>query len=189
MDKKDIYEHLANIYLDASSNKKKKKAKAAYKFRNMIFIGLAVLLSAGYFVFANLIRSKSPVSSQIALVLHTDEVKINFHFDPAKKESFSVNLNKLNLTRYKSLAFSVRKTDYMDKMYLRIEFTSAFNEVSALYLKDISHKWKDYKINFSDFKEISDWSEMRGLSFIVEEWNAKEKKDIVYIDNIRILRE
>lgn len=189
MDKKDIYEHLASIYLDASSTKKKNKTEPVNYFRNGVFIGIAVFLSMGYFIFVNVIKSKSPVSTQIALVLHSDEVKINFHFDPAKKEVFMINLNKLNLTRYKSLAFSVRKTDYMDRMYLRVEFTSAFNEVSAIYVKDISHKWKDYKMEFSDFKEITDWSEMKGVSFIVEEWNAGEKKDIVYIDNIQILRD
>ncbi len=189
MDKKDIYEHLASIYLDASSTKKKKKAEPVNYFRNGVFIGIAVFLSVGYFIFVNAIKSKSSVSTQLALVLHSDEVKINFHFDPAKKEVFVINLNKLNLTRYKLLAFSVRKTDYMDKMYLRVEFTSAFNEVSAIYVKDISHKWKDYKMEFSDFKEITDWSEMKGVSFIIEEWNAREKKDIVYIDNIKILRD
>lgn len=189
MEKKDIYEHLASIYLDASSAKKKKKTKPVNHFRNGVFIGAAVFLSMGYFVFVNIIKSKSPISSQIALVLHADEVRINFHFDPAKKELFTINLNKLNLTRYKTLAFSVRKTDYMDKMYLRVEFNSAFNEASAVYVKDISHKWKDYHLDLADFKEITDWSEMKSVSFIVEEWNAGEKKDIIYIDNIKILRD
>ena len=34
MDKKDIYEHLAKIYLDASSNKKKKSAAQPRIFKN-----------------------------------------------------------------------------------------------------------------------------------------------------------
>lgn len=185
MDKKDLYEHLANIYLDASS-KKKKKPKRNKNLNKIFFISIIAALGLGFFLFTGIYRKKSLTLSEIALVLTPDAVKVNFNFDPAKKEIYSLNLNKLNLAGYKRLAFSLKKNNYFDNIALRVEFANIFNEKSFVYLKDIAHRWKDYQISFSDFKSISDWSEMTSLSFVVEEWNTKENRGVVYIDNVRV---
>lgn len=190
MDKKEIYEHLAKIYLDASSksSKKKKKIKENQKFRNLFFASTGIIFVLSIFLFLNFYTHKSINPSYVALVLAADPVKINFNFDPACKEVYSINLNRLNLGNYKALAFSVKKSNYLDNISLRVDFVNSFNERSFLYVRDIPHKWNDYKINFAEFKNISDWSEMSDLAFTVEEWNAKDKRDVVLIDNVRVLR-
>ncbi|MDD4979990.1 MAG: hypothetical protein PHC54_01775 [Candidatus Omnitrophica bacterium] len=185
MKKKDIYEHLAHIYLDASS-KKRRSIHTHPQFFPRIFLASFIIIGVG-FLFAYINRNRN-LKSDTALVLCFDPVKVNFHFDPAKKEIYSINLNKLNLAKFKTLAFAVKRTDYRDNLSLRIELTNIFREKSELYIKNIPHRWQDYKINLSEFKNISAWSEMVNLSFIVEEWNAKGKKGIVYLDNIRFLR-
>ena len=43
MDKKDIYEHLAKIYLDASSNKKKKPAVQPRIFKNLFIVSIVFI--------------------------------------------------------------------------------------------------------------------------------------------------
>lgn len=188
MDKKDIYEHLAKIYLDAASLKRKKKPKDILSFRalffiSVIFIGLTIL------IFSNLYKYKNKsLNSEFALVLCPDVVKVNFNFDPAKKETYSVDLNNLDLNRFKTLGFSLKKANYQDIISLRVEFTSNFKEKSEIYLKDIPHKWQDYKIDFKEFKNITDWSSMQSLSFSVEEWNVRENRGVVYLDNVRFLR-
>ena len=189
MDKKEIYEHLANIYLDASSNKKNgRKIKEPKRFRYLFFSSLALIAILCIALFTGIYRHNASRSSQIALVLSPDVAKINFNFDPAKKEIYSINLNKLNLAAYKELAFSLKKKNFFDTIYLRVEFVSAYNEKSFVYLKDLPHKWGHYTLKFSEFKNISDWTKMANLEFIVEEWNAKEKKGVIYIDNVRVLR-
>lgn len=190
MDKKEIYEHLANIYLDASSKlpKKKRKLKAYPKVtRNLALVALLLVLAlASGITYSNLgLRNHS---AQIALFLYQDSAKINFNFDPAKKETFSLNLKQLDLSKYKALAFGVRKTNPNDIISLRIEFVNRFNEKSEIYLKNISSKWSEQKIDFSRFVKMNDWSQMKILAFSVEEWNAKEKSGIVYLDNIRVLK-
>lgn len=187
MDKKEIYEHLAKIYLDASSKKKKKNIARPGFLRPIFLINAFLIFSlccASYLSFKN----KGLFTSGIALILLQDAVKINFNFDPAKKEIFSLDLSRLNLTPYKEVEFSLRRACYQDKIALRIEFTSVHQEKSEIYLKDIPHKWKDYKIKLSDFKNISDWSKILNLAFTVEEWNTKEKHGVVYIDNVRLLK-
>ena len=187
MDKKDIYEHLAKIYLDASSKKKNKNKAYPQLFRNLFFISLVFVFGLSAVLFTNS-RNKEPVNSQIALVLALDPLKINFDFDPAKKEIYALNLNRLNMNKYRSLAFAVKKANSKDTISLRVEFTSAFKERAEVYVKNIPHAWGEYTLNLSDFKNISDWSEILSLSFIVEDWNTKENNGVVYIDNVRLIK-
>ena len=190
MNKKEIYEHLANIYLDASykSSKKKHKTKSHPRsFRNFIIVGMVLFLGLSSTVAYSLINNKNR-DSQIALFLYQDSAKINFNFDPAKKETFSLNLKQLDLTKYKTLGFALRKTNPKDTIALRVEFINRFNEKSEIYLKDISSKWTDHKIDFRHFVKLNDWAQMKALTFSVEEWNAREKSGIVYIDNIRAIK-
>jgi len=187
MDKKDIYEHLAKIYLDASQ-KKKKKTKKHPAIKNFLIIFLSFLL--GFFVFSFLPQKKSkPANAQFALLLQHSPAKINFNFDPACKEVYSINLNQLNAGRFKALGFSVKKTNFRDSISLRVEFTNAFKEKSEVYVKNIPYKWQDFTIPFSEFKKLSDWTDMQSLSFIVEQWNTTENNGVVYIDNVGLLKD
>jgi len=190
MDKKEIYEHLASIYLDASSksSKKKHKLKSYPKpVRNLILVAVLVMFSlASGLTYYNL--SSRSRNAQIALFLYQDAAKINFNFDPAKKETFSLNLKQLNLSKYKSLAFAVRKTNPKDIISLKVEFTNRFDERSEVYVKNIPAKWADQRIGFSCFAKINDWRQMKSLAFTIEEWNTRQKSGIVYLDNIRVLK-
>jgi len=190
VNKKEIYEHLANIYLDASSKSSKKKSKIrSYpkSVQGLILAGLALVLGLGSFTTYSYIQNRNQ-PGQIVLFLYQDTAKINFNFNPAIKEIFSLNLKQLNLSKYKTLGFSVRKTSPQDIISLRVEFTNRFNEKSEIYIKDISSKWADHKINLSRFGRMKYWTQMKELAFSIEEWNAKEKSGIVYLDNIRVLK-
>jgi hypothetical protein len=187
MNKKEIYEHLAKIYLDASLQKKNKERRFPALFKSLPLVVSFFFLLIAVTVFINFQRGKS-FRSETALVLLTDSAKINFHFDPARKETYALNLNKLNLARYRSLEFSVKKVDYFGNISLRVEFCNLYNEKSELYFKDIPSKWRTFKVGLSQFKSISDWTEMGTLTFAIEEWNARQKKGVVYLDNVRLLR-
>ena len=186
MDKKDIYEHLAKIYLDNPVRKKKIKTKAK-DHKNFIIIAIAIGLGLVLLIPVRLYLYK-PLQKQVALVFSNDPFKIDLNFDPAKKEVFAINLNNSNLTRFNTLCFSAKKSNYDDTISLRVEYSNSFREKSEVYIKDIPNNWKFYEIKFSDFKAISDWSRMKDLSFIVEEWNTKERKGSVYIDNVKIFK-
>jgi len=190
VNKKEIYEHLANIYLDASLKSSKKKRRFIFFPRPVpetLLVGLVIIFGLGSFV-TYVLRHSRTQPGQIALFLNQDVAKINFNFDPAKKETFSLNLKLLNLSKYKTLGFSVRKSNFHDTVSLRVEFTNRFNEKSEIYIKNISTKWKDERIDFKSFAKMNDWTQMKDLIFSIEEWNAREKSGIIYLDNIRILK-
>ncbi len=188
MDKKDIYEHLARIYLDASSKKSSKQKSFSLQTKRIIIVVTLFVVGLGIAGVLKFNKHNKPFNAQTALVLLNDTAKINFHFDPARKEIYALALNKLNMSSYKALEFSLKKTNYFDTISLRVEFSNAFKEKSEIYLKDVPYKWQVYTINLSEFGKISDWTEMTDLSFIVEEWNAREKKGIVYLDNVRLVK-
>jgi len=190
MNKKEIYEHLANIYLDASSKSSKKKHKLrSYPnlIQGLVILGLVTALGLGSAITYFHINNRNS-NGQTALFLYPDTAKINFNFDPAKRETFSLNLKQLNLTKYKSLGFSVRKTNPKDIISLRVEFINRFNEKSEVYVKDISGKWMEQRLDFSRFAKINDWSQMKALAFSIEEWNTREKSGLVYLDNIKVIK-
>ena len=187
MDKKDIYEHLAKIYLDASVRDKKNHAvRATFKSPLVISSIVACILAATMFFAVS--YQKRARNSELALVIHPDLIKINFNFDPAKKETYTISLNKLDMNRFRAIDFSARREHYNENVSLRVEFTNAFNEKGEVYFQDLGHKWQSYQVDLAEFKTLHDWSSMSSLAFIVEEWNTKEKHGVVYIDNVRFLR-
>ncbi len=190
MDKKEIYEHLANIYLDASSksSKRKRKSKSSPKpIRKIILVGLLLVLGLGSGVAYSHLNYRNQ-NAQISLFLFQDTAKLNFNFDPAKKETFSLELKQLNLSKYKTLCFAARKVNPKDTIALKIEFINRFNEKAEVYVKDIPAKWTNHQVDLTRFAKINNWEQMKILSFSVEEWNAKEKSGIVYIDNIKVTK-
>jgi len=187
MDKKDIYEHLAKIYLDTPAAKRKKTKAVRRDYKHFVIIGVAIVLGFILLLTSRVYVRKS-LDQGYALILSSDPVKINFAFDPAKKEEFSFSLNKANLSKYKALGFSAKRSNYDDIISLRVEFTNIYKERSEIYVKDLPHKWQHYKLAFADFKGISDWSEMENLAFVIEEWNTKDPKGIVYLDNVRFFK-
>ncbi|MFA6216067.1 MAG: hypothetical protein WDL87_00215 [Candidatus Omnitrophota bacterium] len=189
MEKKDIYEHLAKIYLDTPLRRDQVNKEKPRESKHVVFIGIAVVLVVFLFLVSfALTRGKNiTLSSQVTHVLHPEVIKIGYSFNPSQKQLFSINLNKQNLVFYHVLEFSGKKSNYMDSLALRVEFVNAFNEKSEIYIRDLTNKWQAFKINLDDFKQITDWTEMSSVSFIIEEWNALNKDGAVYLDNVRLL--
>lgn len=186
MDKKEIYEHLAKIYLDASV-KKPKVYKDYPKFKNLFFFSVAVIFVFSFLLVSNF-KKNSRLNSELSLTLLSGATKINFNFDPAQKETYTIKLNNLNLSKFHSLAFDLKKLDRKNTISVRVEFTNTFKEKAELYVKNIPAKWQDYILNFSDFKNITNWGQMSEVSFSIEQWNARENHGVVYIDNVRFLK-
>ncbi|MFH1508525.1 MAG: hypothetical protein ABIG46_08915 [Candidatus Omnitrophota bacterium] len=189
MNKQDIYEHLANVYLDNSLKKKNEVVsppKTKYKYLYPSFILIILLALSLYFTIAQ-VRS-NPINTESTYVLLSDSVKVGFKFDPGKKQIYAINLNGLNLSKYKYLGVSLRKSDLKDNVSVRTEFVNSFKEKSELYLKNIPFRWKAYRILMDDFKGITDWTDMLNLAFILEEWNVENKSGALYIDNVVLLK-
>ncbi len=189
MEKKDIYEHLAEIYLDASATKKKPCARGFKNAAGWILAG-AFLLGGVIFVVVFPPHLRPPVSENALLLSSNNPVKIAYNLSAGSKELSELSLNGVNLRAYKSLVFTARSDAPAASMpAIAVEILNKTGEKGLVYIRDAGRKWRQYEIPLSDFKPgLSDWSRIESLTFIVEEWNAPIKKGVVYIDNIRFLR-
>ena len=187
MNKGEIYEHLAKIYLD-NSGKKRKRHKDFFnpKFIYPIIFFLIIVISVPLF---NLISKRSNLKSQMAFVIQPTSVRMNFLRGATKKEIFSFDLEHLDLGNFSYLSFSIRKLWPADTISLRVELSNKLGEKSEIYLEDLTYKWKNYEYGFSNFKDITNWQKMDKLSFVIEEWNIKGERGIIYIDNVKFIKE
>jgi hypothetical protein len=189
MEKTDIYEHLAHIYLDTPLRKKNNsKNQPPQVSKKYIYISLAIIAGLSILLLLAIQVKRKPLNTQNSSVLLPDAVKINFRFDTGKKEIYSLNLKKMDLSKFKSLAFFLKKANNRDSISIRVEFTNAFKEKGEIYLKDIAKNWKLYKLGLEEFSGITDWTEMQDLSFIIEEWNAQDKDGAIYIEGVTLFK-
>ncbi|MFA5362064.1 MAG: hypothetical protein WC335_02305 [Candidatus Omnitrophota bacterium] len=203
MNQKKIYDHLADIYLDSTRNGKpvknefeignketvkpviieEKPKKNIYKKLFLISIGavcgLLILFAA---------NRNHRLSFDSAMILAPEAVKIDFVFEPAQKSIYSIRLDKLDVRTYKTLRFLAKTGNPKDKISLRIELNNSLNEKSEVYMNTLPGKWQDYTIDLTDFKKINDWTSIKALSFIIEEWNSTQDKGFIYFDNVRLVK-
>ena len=186
----DIYEHLAEVYLNSSRNKKKNHTYPKSLFRNLFKLSIVVITCLVVIIVLMLTTfGKKQVSkSQHILILESHTTKIDYDFNQVKKEAAVFDLKDMNLLGFKTLSFRARKSNYRDDLHMSVEFISDFGEKSQIYIKQIPTRWQDFKINLDEFKNISDWTSMNRLLFVLEEWNAQDKKGIVYFDNVYVLK-
>jgi hypothetical protein len=189
MEKKEIYEHLAKIYLDASLEKKKKFNE--YPFKNYLFItliGLVVVVVLSIFILPLKTKSYQRYAYSREIINYPNLIKLSSDTNPIKHNQYHIDLKQINLNKLHVLEFSARKKDFSDKVRLKIKIMSSSKEKSGVYVDDILEKWQDYQIDLKEFKHIKDWTKILCLSFIIEEPNIKTKKNTVYINNVRFVK-
>ena len=185
---KDVYEHIAKVYLDPSrenkaSSRPKPIVSNLIKF-SLIFFGSFVIV----FLLINIFAQRPISRSQAAYVLESGPIRINYNFINVEKETSIFDLQDVDLSGEETLSFRVRETNRQDGLHLAVEFISKFGEKSQVYIRQIPNKWKRVRINLSEFKNISHWSYAQQLRFVLEEWNVRNKEGIVYIDDIYFLK-
>jgi hypothetical protein len=58
------------------------------------------------------------------------------------------------------------------------------NEEASYYIQGVGLAWQEFAIPLEQFKQISDWSSLVDISFVLESWNVENKKGLVLVDNI-----
>ncbi|MFH1397500.1 MAG: hypothetical protein ABIH27_02990 [Candidatus Omnitrophota bacterium] len=189
MEKTDIYDHLAHIYLDTPIRKKNQvKNHPAQVSKKYLYISFAIIAGLSILLILSIQVKRKPLITWNSSVLQPDAVKINYHFDTGKKEVYSLNLNKMDLSKFKSLVFLLKKANNRDSISVRVEFSNGYKEKGEIYIKDPPKDWKMYRLDLADFSGITDWTEMQDLSFIVEEWNAQDKDGAIYIEGVTLFK-
>lgn len=188
MTRDDIYDHLAQVYLGKRKkvDEKKKWQLNAWLVINVV-ITLIIFSSAVYGLTAFLNQKRPYLESSIIYSLHNGLAQINYNFneDYAPVKSLSLVVPELDVGKYKYLKFSIRGKEEGIPGIVKVVIENTKHESSTFYVKNINLSWKDISIPLQEFNQISDWTTIKNVTFVLESWNVDKVKGIVLIDNIR----
>lgn len=187
MTRDDIYDHLAQVYLGKrkKDDVKEKKQFNAWLLINL-FITVIIFASAFYGLTAFLTHQKESLKNNVIYSLHQGALRFEYNFKTSTNpiESFQLSLPDMDIGRYGSLEFSIRGKEEGVPGIVKVEFKNKYNEASHYYIQGVDLDWKKYRIPLNEFNQITDWTNVTELSFMVESWNVNDKKGIVLIDNL-----
>lgn len=184
MTREEIYEHLAQVYLGKKTKKKKK-----YNFIKVILFAnlIAITLLPSFYLFNSKTSQnikKQEQSFSLALNYYPLRFVYNFKNGAPQVENFSLHLPAVNVTNYDSLVFYLRGKSHLAPRILKISLENKKKEKSVYYFDKVEAKWQKITIPLKEFKDITDWTNITKLSFIIEAWNTDETKGSVLIDDV-----
>ncbi|MBF0522740.1 MAG: hypothetical protein HQL24_06765 [Candidatus Omnitrophica bacterium] len=187
MSREDIYDHLAQVYLGKrkKTEEKKKKQFSAWFVIN-IFTAVIIFASVFYGLTAFLTRNGLTLKKNIIFTVYSGPLKIDYNFKqsftPSKTFSLSIPPT-LNPGKYASFQFSIRGKDVSPGI-VKVVFKNKRNEIASYYVQQIGQKWQKVNIPLGKFYQITDWSTIVDVSFVLESWNVDSKEGAVLIDEI-----
>ena len=142
---------------------------------------------AFYTLTAFLSRRDDGLKTNILFALNNSPIRVKYDLNepfPQVKD-FSIAIpSTTDISRYKSLNFSIRGLEEGYPDVIRVVLKTKRNETSFQYVDDVNLKWKHHTIALADFSQITDLSTLSEVSFVLEAWNVKKKKGIILIDDI-----
>src|SRR3989338_1908356 len=191
MTRDEIYDHLAQVYLGKKTGgnsyieEKRKRRFNAWLLINTV-ITVVIFASSVYGLTAFLAQRGEAFHNKVIYALNHGPVRIkynlNYPYPPVKIFSFSVPA--ISAVKYKNLQFSLRGTEDGYPGIVRVEIKNQKNEVASVIVQDVVVDWKNSSIPLEKFEQISEWSNVSEVSFILESWNSEKKKGVLLIDDV-----
>lgn len=187
MNRDEIYDHLAKVYLGKKNSvqeTKKKKINSAWLAMN-IFITLLILASSFYGLTAFLNRQQLDFKNRIVYSLNNNPIRIaydlGYPYPPVK--TFSLDVPSKDISKFHKLNISIRGMEAGYPGVVKLTLSNQKNEKSTYFLQDIGLEWEHLSIPL-DKMRLTDMTNVTELSFVLESWNVQNKKGIVLIDEI-----
>lgn len=187
MNRDEIYDHLAKVYLGKKNSvqeTKKKKLNAAWLTMNIV-ITLLILASSFYGFTAFLNRQQLDLKNRVIYSLSNNPIHIAYDLDypypPVK--SFSLSIPTKDISKFSKLNVSIRGMDAGYPGVVKLVLSNQKNEKATYFLQDIGLDWQHLIIPLEKFR-LTDMTTITDLSFVLESWNVQSKKGIVLVDDI-----
>lgn len=188
MTRDEIYDHLAQVYL---GKRKKVDEKKRIDFNAWLLINIlitAIIFSSAFYGLTAFLKQRSSYfESKIIYALHHGRIFFEYDFknDIAPEKRFSLSVPQIDASQYSWLQFSLRAKEEGNPGIVKVVIQTHKNEMSSYYVQGISYAWKEYAIPLDEFKQISNWSDVKDISFVLESWNTNSEKGIILIDDVR----
>ncbi len=187
MNRDEIYDHLAKVYLGKKNSvqeTKKKKLNATWLMMNII-ITLFILVSSFYGFTAFLNRQQVDLKNRIVYSLNNNPIRIAYNLDypfpPVK--TFSLSIPSRDVSKFSKLNVSLRGMEDGYPGVVKLVLSNQKNEKATYFIEDVEHGWQHLTIPLDRFN-MTDLTSVTDVAFVLESWNVKNKTGIVLIDDI-----
>ncbi len=188
MTRDEIYDHLAQVYLGKRSDKVEGKKKRQFNAWLVINIVLTiVILASTFYGFTAFLTNRGEYSRKsVIFALNNGPIRISYNLNSPypQVKTFSLRIPKMNVSRYEKLSFSIRGLEEGSPGIVKVLLKNQKNETATYYVKGVRLKWRTLNIPFDEFTQITDWTTVTDVAFVIEAWNAEKKTGIILIDNI-----
>ena len=102
---------------------------------------------------------------------------------------FWMALPNIDVSGYDNLAFWVKgdaKTGYTT--VFKIELKNAGKQIGRYYATNVTDQWQEVVIPLSEFKGLTDTSNLTEFVVVFEDRIASNKKGVIYIDDVRFAK-
>ncbi len=187
MTRDEIYDHLAQVYLGKKRQTQEPPPRqiSTWLVINMM-ITVVIFATSVYGLTAFLARRGDLLEQRVIYALNKGPIRVPYDVRQPypQVKTFSLPVTGVDAGKFGRLQFAVRASEGGSPGVIRIEVRNQRHEVSSRIIDGIGHQWRQRSIAFEDFAEISDWSTVSEIHFIIEAWNADKKKGAVLIDDI-----
>ena len=187
MTRDEIYDHLAQVYLgkrDRAGEKRKQQFNVWLVINCVITV--IILASAFYGLTAFLTHRSDLLKNSVLFSLNNGPIRVSYdlHHPYPQIKTFVIKIPEMNVSKYDKLSFSIRGLEEGFPGVVKIILKNQKNETASFYAKDVRLKWQEIDIPFDEFIDMTDWTNLTELSFVLEAWNAEKKKGVILIDNV-----
>lgn len=186
MTRDEIYDHLAQVYLGKKKKPLKKKMQFSAWLLINVFVTLIIFVASFYGLTAFLTKKGFSLKNNIIYSLHNGSVRFYYDFksEYVPYKSFDLKVDDVDVSNYKKLSFKIRAKEEGTPGVVKVLIKNRLNEESYYYVQGVDFSWKELSLEFDNFKNITDWSNLTTISFVVESWNAEKQKGLILIDDI-----
>ena len=80
----------------------------------------------------------------------------------------------------KTSSFPIRGKEEANPSIVKVVITNDKNETASYYIQGIDYNWQDFRIPLREFKQITDWTNLKTVSFVLESRNVEKRRGHPY---------
>ena len=188
MTRDEIYEHLAKVYLGKRENaaqqqKKKKTLNQSWLVINIVIT--AVILISTVYGFTAFLTRRVALQNQVFYALNNNPIRITYDFnDPfPSTKTFSIIIPHKDASKYSFLNLTIRGMNAAYPGIVKMVVGNQRNEKATYFIQNVQSHWQKVSISLEKLN-LTDWTTVSDVAFVLEAWNVDFKKGTVLIDDI-----
>lgn len=188
MTRDEIYDHLAKVYLgkkESAAPPEVKKPVVNHSWLVINVVVTAIIVLTVLYGFTAFLTRKNGVGAQVLYALNNNPVRLNYDLNepfPSTK-SYVLDIPQKDATKFKQINFDIRGMNGAYPGIVKLIVANKKNEKATYYVQHVDNNWQKVSVPFEKLN-ITDWSTVTEVAFVLEAWNVDFRKGTLLIDGI-----